>query len=132
MFWREFLARIGNFCAQAFQHARDDGVGPDQDAAFLYLRFQMPVANMPCKLRQMNSIVPPHLQQIFGLGCNLNEAAILQHKAIAILQFHWLGEIDKYFAAVIQNDQLAPQMPRLGLKLDLGPRPFGNKARANK
>lgn len=132
MFWREFLARIGNFCAQAFQHARDHGVWPDQDTAFLYLRFQMPIANMPCKLRQMNSIVPPHLQQIFRLGCNLNESAIHQHKAIAILQLHRLGEIDKHFAAIFKPQQFAPQVPHLRLKLNLGPRLFGNEARANK
>lgn len=132
MFWREFLARVDNCGAQAFQHARDDGVWPDQDAAFLYLRLQMPIANMPCKLRQMNSIVPPHLQQILRLGCNLNKATILQHEAVAILQLHRLGEIDKHFAAILKCQQFSPQMPRLRLKLNLSPRLFGNEARANK
>ena len=102
MFGREFLARVDNCGAQAFQHARDHSVRPDQDAVFLDLRFQMPIANMPGKLRQMLGIAPAHFQQIFGLGCNLNEAAILQHKAIAIFQLHRLGEIDQHFAAIIR------------------------------
>ena len=132
MFWREFLACVDNYGTQALQHARDDGVRPDQDAAFLYLRFQMPIANMPCKLRQMNSIARPHFQQILGLGCNLNEAPIFQHETITILQLHRFGKIDKYFAAIFKRQQFAPQMPRLCLKLNLGPRLFGNEARANK
>jgi hypothetical protein len=132
MFWRELLACVDNYGAQAFQHARDDGVRPDQDTAFLYLRFQMPIANMPCKLGKMNGTVPPHLQQIFGLCRYLNEAAILQHKAIAILQLHRLGEIDQHFTAVFKYQQFAPQVARLGLKFNLGPRPFSDEACANK
>jgi hypothetical protein len=54
----------------------------------------MAVAEMPGQPRQSSKIGGARLDQWLGLGDNLDDPAILEHKGIVGAQPHGLGEID--------------------------------------
>ena len=109
---------LGNFGAKTLQHVSDDVIATDADVAGGNLAFQVAIAQMIGDACRMQRILAAHLEQFLGSGHDLDQAAVLQHIAVAAPQEGRLGKIDEEFKASDGLDHAAPTAAFLMIKDD--------------
>jgi len=97
--------------AEPFQHRLDGVVPQDQDAVLRYRRRQVPAADMPAQLGQVDGAERPDLEKLLGGRLDLDMSAIVEDQAIACPQSRRFDEIDEDAAAVLERQRLAAQPP---------------------
>ena len=108
---RKGLDDISHRRAEAFEHRLDDMVAQDEDTIGLDGGGEMPVADVPGKLGEMDRIACADVVKLFGRRADLDQAPVLQHQPVAVGERHGLGKIDQHFAAIGEFDGPAAQMP---------------------
>ncbi len=109
----EGRADIRHRGAERLEHGADYVITQDQNAILTDLRGEMPVADMPSQLEQVNDIPRPDVKQVFLGGPDQNAGAVIQHQCIAMLQNGGLGQVDQDLAPVIQLQDTPPDMARV-------------------
>jgi len=109
----ESFADLRHRCAETFEHGANDMVAQNEDAVFLDLCREVPIAEVPGKLDQMPAIARLDLEQLFRSGNDLDQLAVFAHQQVAIGEEDRLFQIEHYHLAVFEMQQLAAQMPEI-------------------
>lgn len=108
---REGFDDVRHSCPQSLKHVLDDMVAQDKDALSGDGGCQVPVADMPGKLGQMNRVARSDVIEFFG-GCpDLDLAAVLQHQKVAVGEGRRFQQVDQHLAAVDEFYGASAQMP---------------------
>jgi len=97
--------------AKPLHHRLDDVVAADAQTFWHDLRRQMPVAEMPGDPNQMQGISAADLEQRFGGGDHLDQAAVLQHQRIAAAQRDGVFQVEQEFEPARANHRHPPPVP---------------------
>jgi hypothetical protein len=89
--WRVDISKLG---AEAFQQGLDRRIAAQPQPSFQNLHRHMTVAEVPGEPRQRGKVGGPRLDQRFGFGDDLDDAAVVEHQGIVGAQGHGLGKID--------------------------------------
>ena len=92
---------LGHTRSQSTQHFRDDMVTPDADAVLKDLAWQMPVAELPGKHRQMAGIAAVDFVKLFRRSVHLNDPAIFQNQPVAMPEQSGISEIEQKGDAIV-------------------------------
>jgi hypothetical protein len=92
------------------KHVTNDMIALDENAVCLDLGGEMPVAEMPGKLDQMQRIARADLEQPF-LGClDLDRGAIIEEQPVAMMKKHGLLQVEHDHLAIVEMQELASEM----------------------
>jgi len=119
------LERLGNFPhsrSKPFQHGADNMIPQDENAVFLDLRAEVPIAQVPRELDQVQAIPALDLEELLFGRHDFDELAVIENQHIATCEKHRLLEIEHDHLAVFEMEQLAPQMPQVVRKNDFSDR----------
>lgn len=109
---------LADLAAEALQHIGDDMVTPDPEPGRADLGFEMSVAKVPGEPDQMTGIAAADLVQRLGLRHDFDQAAVIEHKGIAMGEGGAFGEIDQKSLAAHRADRAAPPPPVLEIEDD--------------
>ncbi len=109
---------LADLAAEALQHIGDDMVAPDPQPGRADLGFEMSVAKVPGEPDQMTGIAAADLVQRLGLCHDFDQAAVIEHKGIAMGEGGAFGEIDQKSLAAHCADCAAPPPPVLEIEDD--------------
>jgi len=125
------LERLGNFPdrrTKPFQHGADHMIPQDENAVFLDLRAEMPIAEVPRELDQVQAILALDLEKLLVGRHDFDEFAVLENQHIATCKKHRLLEIEHDHLAVFEMEQLPPQMPQVVRQNDFSDRVRGRRS----
>jgi hypothetical protein len=109
--WLEALAHVRNSRAQTFEHCPNDMIAQDEDAIFVDLSGQMPVAQMPGEMTERRGRSSTDLMKVFLRGNDIDDAAVSEDQRIAIGQQDGFGKVNHHVFARAGRQQLAAKMP---------------------
>lgn len=103
--------------AKPFEHEANDRIAADENAFRVNLRGEMPVADVPGQMPERHAS-RPDLIEIF---CRCNDpdgAAVFESERVAVGQQNRLRQIHHELEALLGGDQLAAQVPIVGIELE--------------
>ncbi len=109
-FGREPLPHIDDMRTELLEHVGDDVISFEQDTMRFDLRLEVPVADMPGKLGEMQAVSPPHFHQFFFGRDDLDELPAVEHKCIAMPERNRTFKLDQDLRALETPEQLAAEV----------------------
>lgn len=118
IFRREAFAHVADTGTLMLQHMGNHMIRADENAIFLDLRLEMPVADMPGKGNEGDRLGGGDFDQVLAGSLDFHLRSVVQQKTVAIGQLHRLFQIDKHMAAIVQLQTFAADMPVLRVEGD--------------
>lgn len=103
--------------AKPFEHVASDMIAADEDTVRINLRGEMPVADMPGQMPERNAS-RPDLIEFFCRCDDPNGTAVFENERVAVGQQNRLRQIDHELDALVSGNQLAAQVPVVGIELE--------------
>src|SRR3954468_3709893 len=100
----ERLFDIAHRCAEAAKHVGDDGIAPDKQAARGHLRCEVAIAEVPGKTQKMKIVPAAYLSQFFAPGLHLDNAAVVEQQAVAVMNTGGFGEVEEEAQTAIRGE----------------------------
>jgi hypothetical protein len=91
----ERCAQVAHIATQAFDHTRDDVIGPKTKHSTRDLSRQMAVSYVPSDPRQLHRVGAMHFHERFVSGANANHSSGRKRDAVALAQGRHLGKIEQ-------------------------------------
>ncbi len=109
---------IADTGAQSLQHGSDHVIAQDQDAAFLDLGRQVPVAEMPGEFDQVQRIARLDLEKLFRRGLHFDRITVFEHQPVTVMKEHRLFQVKHHHVPVRQVQQFTAQMTQVVRQAD--------------
>jgi hypothetical protein len=106
----ERLDDLTDLGTETSQHVPDYVIALDQDAVRLDLRSEVPVAQMPRELDQMQRTERPDRKKPFLRSLDLDRRPILQNQSVAVMEKHRLLQVEHDHLAIVEMQELPPEM----------------------
>ena len=97
----EGLVDMGDGGAEAREHLLDHMVAADEQPVAGKLGRQVAVAEMPGEADEMGGVPRPDLGEWLGCGLHRDDTAILQEKAVAVMERRGLGQVEEEIEALL-------------------------------
>lgn len=107
----ERLANVRHGRSEPFQHVLDHVVAQQKNAILFDLRGEMPVADVPAELGEMDRIERADFVEFFLAGHDFHLAAVVEDKPVACLQHDRFDEVDQHAVAMLEFEHAAAQVP---------------------
>src|SRR4029077_3638400 len=105
-------------CAEAGKHLFDHMVRPNTEGFMSNLRWQMTIAEMPCKAHKLARIFMSHLDNRLCSRLNHEPPPIVKLHTISISHGDSLWKIEKYILALIRPEPNPATMARIKIEHD--------------
>lgn len=103
----------GQLAAEAGDHVLDHMIAADAQDAAHELGRQVAVAQMPGNLDQMGHVVCRNFHEVFVRAQNLDDPAIFQLQAVAMMQMHGMRLIEQEIQTLVSGHGCPPPVPVL-------------------
>ena len=117
MYRLETLGHLFHGRAKPFEHVANDRIAADEDAIRVNLRGKMPVADVPGQMPERNAS-RPDLIEFFCRRDDPDGAPVLESERVAVGKQNRLRQIHHELEALLGGDQLAAQVPIVGIELE--------------
>jgi hypothetical protein len=104
---------IAHRCAKTAKHGSNDGIAPDKDATRSHLRREVAIAEVPSKTQEMAIVPAAYLTQFFAPGLHLDNAAVVEQQAVAIMNMRGFGKVEEEAQAAIRGERDTPAMAHI-------------------
>src|SRR4051794_33718145 len=101
----ECSLEFGEARAQTAQHGLQHMVAPDAQPVANNLDVGVPVAEGPGEPRQRLCVVCGDLEEWLRLTGNPHDRAVVQYEAVAVVQGHWIWQVEQKCRAAFARQQ---------------------------
>jgi hypothetical protein len=106
----------GEMRAKAAQHLFQHAIPPDAQPLAHDLNIGVAVADMPGEPRKLLRTSRRDLDQCLALAGNQDDGAVIEHKAVAVVQHGRVRQIEQELCAVLAGQHHAATMALIGIE----------------